>query len=326
MTGRRLIVVAAPPFAMGGKESFERLEKEGFSVVDVRPCASLSDDSLRNPLREAWAFISGNAPYLGPSFYELAPRLRVIAKMGAGYDNIDLRAATNRKVLVCYTPGANTKAVADYTLGLMLALCRRIPMVDRDVRAGQWNKYKGFELAGKTLALLGVGAVGRAVAERAGCFGLRLIGCDPYWPAEEAGELGIVRVELEELFSKADILSLHCPLTEDTRQVINRRSLGRMRSSALLINTARGELVDEEALTEALMNKDLAGAALDAFAEEPLGNTPLKSLENVILSPHTAWFTQEAMARMTDWTVDQIICAGDGRPPKWPINPEVMDL
>lgn len=326
MAVKPLVVIAAPPFAKDRDEPFERLKTAGFSVADVRPAVSLSDQTMRLALRDAWALVPGNAPYLGPAVYDLAPRLRVIAKMGAGYDNIDLPAATRHGVLVCYTPGANTAAVADYTLGLILALCRKIPVVDREVRAGRWEKCKGLELAGKRLGLLGVGAIGRAVAVRARGFGLDLIGYDPHWPEEAAAELAIERVSADDLFRKADILSLHCPLTERTRHIVNRRTLSLMKPTALLINTARGGLIDEEALAAALSEQNLAGAALDAFAEEPPGETPLKNLDHVILSPHTAWFTEEATARMTNWVVEQIIAIREGRSPRWPVNPEALDV
>lgn len=325
MASKPIVVIAAPPFARGRREPFTRLEEAGFDVIDARPALSLEDDSLRRALEGAWALVPGNAPRLGPGFFELAPRVRLIAKLGAGYDNIDMPEATRRGVLVCTTPGANTGAVADYTLGLILALCRRIPGVDRDVRAGGWEKVKGVELSGKTLGLVGAGAIGRAVAARAAGFGMRLMAYDPWWPEEAAAVLGLVRVELDEVFEKADILSLHCPLTGETRNVVDRRALGLMKPSALLINTARGGLIDEEALAEALSEGRLAGTALDAFAEEPLAvESPLRLSERVILSPHTAWFTEEAMTRMTDWTVDQIISVGQGGRPRHPVNPDVL--
>jgi len=324
MAAKPLIVVAAPPFALGRKEPFERLESAGFAVADIRPSLSPENDAARSSLKRAWGFIAGNAPRLGAEFLEMAPELRVIGKMGAGYDNIDLAAATERGVLVCHTPGVNTSAVADYTMGLILALGRRIPMVDRDVRAGLWTKHKGLELGGKTLGLLGVGAIGRAVAKRARGFEVRLIGYDPHWPSKEAEQLGMPRVGLEDLFQASDILSLHCPLTRETDRVVNRRTLARMKPTALLVNTARGELIDEDALAEALSDHKLGGAALDAFAREPLGESPLRHLENVILSSHTAWFTEEAMIRMTDGIVDQLIEIREGRLPQWPVNRNVL--
>ena len=324
MTTKPLIAIGAPPFAMGREGPFERLESAGFAVTDIRPCTSLADDSIRRSLNQAWGFVAGNAPYLGEEFLRLAPELRVIGKMGAGYDNIDLSAATQRGVLVCNTPGVNTPAVADYTMGLILGLSRGIPMVDRDVRAGRWHKRKGLELGGKTLGLLGVGAIGLAVAQRARGFGVHLIGCDPHWPSEDAARLGIARVDVEALFLDSDILSLHCPLTEETAQVVNRRTLARMKPTALLINTARGELVEEGALAEALADQKLGGAALDAFSREPLGESPLRDLENVLLSSHTAWFTEESMSRMTDGIVDQLIEVLEGRMPGWPVNRDVL--
>jgi len=324
MAEKPLIAIAAPPFALGREEPFERLEAAGFVVVDIRPLVSLEEDSARRSLAQAWGFVAGNAPHFGAELLALAPELRVIGKMGAGYDNIDLKAATEHGVLVCHTPGVNTSAVADYTMGLILALAREIPTVDRDVRAGRWPKHKGLELGGKTLGLLGVGAIGRAVAERARGFGVRLIGYDPHWPAKHAAQLGLVRVGLEELFQGSDILSLHCPLTRETDQVVNRRTLSRMKPTALLVNTARGELIDERALAEALSNGKLGGAALDAFVREPLGESPLRHLGNVVLSSHTAWFTEEAMIHMTDGIVDQLIEVWEGRPPQWPVNRDVL--
>jgi len=290
----------------------DRLAREGFEIYDVRPAMSLDDDAFRAPLAEAWGVIAGNMPIFGAELLDLAPNLKIICKMGVGLDNIDVNEAKRRGVLVCNSPGVNTLAVADYAMGLILALARQIVIADAEVRAGRWPKLRGWELNDRTLGLFGLGAIGQAVAVRAKAFGMKVAAHDVVWPEEFAMAQGIEHVAPEELFARADVLSLHCPLLPETRGIINARTLALMKPTALIINTARGGLIDDDALYNALNDGTIAGAGLDAFQHEPLENSPFVELKNVILSPHTAWFTQEAMIRMSESVVEQLIKAHCG--------------
>jgi D-3-phosphoglycerate dehydrogenase len=225
-----------------------------------------------------------------------APKLRVIGRAGVGVDNIDAEAATRRGIVVMNTPGANAVAVAELTIGLMLALARKLPAANSTMHAGKWEKknLQGTELKGKTLGILGLGRIGLEVAKRARGFGLEIIGSDPFVSAAVARENGIRLVTLDELIANSDYITLHVGLTPQTTGVINAKTLAAMKKGVRIINCARGELIDDAALVEALKSGQVAGAALDVFAVEPPKNSPYAELENVILTPHIAGSTAEA--------------------------------
>jgi D-3-phosphoglycerate dehydrogenase len=224
------------------------------------------------------------------------PRLRLISIWGTGTDNVDLAACRARGVAVTNTPGVNAHAVAEHTLALMLAVTRRIPTMDRDVRAGQWPRGLLVQLEGKTLGLVGLGAIGSRVARLAGAFGLRLV-ASTYGPDNgRAAAVGARHVPLGELLKESDIVSLHLRLSSDTRGFLGRDHLALMKPTAFLVNTARGALIDKAALVEALREGRLAGAALDVFHEEPVPpDDPILSLPNVVLTPHNAGMTREVI-------------------------------
>jgi D-3-phosphoglycerate dehydrogenase len=253
-------------------------------------------DGLPAALADADALVVRSAVQVDDALMEHAPRLRVIGRAGVGVDNIDAGAATRRGIVVMNTPGANAVAVAELTLGLMIALARKIPAATATMHAGKWEKknLQGSELRGKTLGILGLGRVGLEVAKRARGFGLEIVGSDPFVSAAVARENGIGLVTLEELFAKSDYLTLHVGLTPQTGGVINAKSLATMKKGVRIINCARGELIEDAALVEALKSGHVGGAALDVFHEEPLKNSPYFGLENVILSPHIAGSTAEA--------------------------------
>jgi D-3-phosphoglycerate dehydrogenase len=253
-------------------------------------------DGLPASLADADALVVRSAVQVDDALMEKAPKLRVIGRAGVGVDNIDAEAATRRGIVVMNTPGANAVAVAELTIGLMLALARKLPAANTSMHAGKWEKknLQGAELKGKTLGILGLGRVGLEVARRARGFGLEIIGSDPFVSAAVARENGILLVSLEELFSKADYLTLHVGLTPQTHGIINTKTLAAMKRGVRIINCARGELVEDAALAEALKSGQVAGAALDVFAEEPPKNSPYAGLDNVILTPHIAGSTGEA--------------------------------
>jgi D-3-phosphoglycerate dehydrogenase / 2-oxoglutarate reductase len=217
-----------------------------------------------------------------------ADRLKIIGRAGTGVDNVDLPSASDKGILVMNTPGANAMAAAEHTLALMLALARHIPQAAQSVREGRWDKKRfiGTELKGQTLGIIGLGKIGSIVAERAIGMGMEVLGHDPYITPEAAAKMGIIWVTLDDLLNRSDFITLHTPQTKETERIINRATISKMKIGARIINCARGGLIDEEALYEALKEGRLAGAALDVFASEPPGNHPLVALENVIATPH----------------------------------------
>ncbi|MBI4168781.1 MAG: phosphoglycerate dehydrogenase [Acidobacteria bacterium] len=237
-----------------------------------------------------------------------APRLRVIGRAGAGVDNIDVAAATRHGVVVMNAPGENTISAAEHTLSMILALARQIPRADRSMRAGCWERgsFLGVELFGKTLGVLGLGKVGREVAGRARAFGMEVIGYDPVLSEEVASRLGVALVPVDRIYERADFITLHLPLTEETRHLIGRDELLRCRQGVRIINVARGGIVDEAALAEALASGRVAGAALDVFENEPPAGSPLLSLDSVILTPHLGASTQEAQEKVAARIAEQI--------------------
>jgi len=253
-------------------------------------------DGLPAALADADALVVRSAVQVDDALMEHAPKLRVVGRAGVGVDNIDANAATRRGIVVMNTPGANAVAVAELTIGLMLALARKLPAANSTMHAGKWEKksLQGAELRGKTLGILGLGRIGLEVARRAKGFGLEIVGCDPFVSAAVARENGIKLVTLDELIAGSDYVTLHVGLTTQTAGVINAKSLAAMKKGVRIINCARGELVDDAALVEALKSGQVAGAALDVFVEEPAKNSPYAELDNVILTPHIAGSTAEA--------------------------------
>ena len=254
-------------------------------------------EAFGDSLRTADALIVRSATKVDRDLLTRAPRLRVVGRAGVGVDNIDLPEATERGIAVLNAPAGNTVSAAELTMALMLALVRRIPSADRSVRASEWkrSRFAGLELRGKSLGLVGAGRIGGEVARRARAFGMEIMGYDPYLTEERADELGVDRVEFEELLSRADVISLHVPLTDRTRMMIGGTELTAVKPGAFLVNVARGGVVDEAALAAALVDGRLAGAALDVYAQEPLeADSPLRTAPNIILTPHLGASTAEA--------------------------------
>jgi D-3-phosphoglycerate dehydrogenase len=254
------------------------------------------DGKLASQLESADALIVRSAVQVNAELLEHAHKLRVIGRAGVGVDNIDLDAATRKGIAVMNTPGANAIAVAEHTLALMLAMARHIGRANELMHAGKWEKksLQGTELKGKTIGIVGLGRVGMEVARRARAFGMEVVAHDPFVSTAVAKEQGIRMAKLEEIYADADYLSLHVGLTPQTAGMINADSIKKMKQGVRLVNCARGELIDEAALAQGLKQGRVAGAALDVFTEEPPKNSPLTTIENVILTPHIAGSTYEA--------------------------------
>jgi phosphoglycerate dehydrogenase-like enzyme len=302
------------------------LTDSGFDVIDPVGGFALSTDELRPHLPRIDALIAGGERMTGDLF-AVAPNLRVIARTGVGYDLIDLEAATARRVAVTITPGTNQEAVAEQTLAFILTLTRRIVANNRVIHAGGWDRALVTPVRGLTLGLVGMGRIGRAVANRALAFGMRVVACDPVADPEFDRQHGIPHVGLFELLALSDIVSLHLPLSSATRGMVDREFLSRMRPGSYLVNTSRGGLVVEDHLRQALISGHLAGAGLDVLNHEPPepGN-PLLGLDNVVLSPHIAGTDTESMSAMADLAAATIVELYQNR---WPsecvVNSELRE-
>jgi D-3-phosphoglycerate dehydrogenase / 2-oxoglutarate reductase len=308
----------------------ERIHQIGWDTLqrEVEAIAWPGED--KQPLAEAVKDAQGilvRVAKLSPAVIGAATRLQVIGKHGVGYDNIDIPAATARKVLVTNTPLANSTSVAEHALALLLAVARRIGESDRDLVRGSLRGqriYQGIELSGKVMGVVGLGSAGLRLARITGNgFGMRVLGFDPYkdpWP--EGIEQCTV---LEPLLRQADFISIHVPLTKETRNLIGREALGLLKPTAVLVNTARGGIVDEAAVAEALTAERLGGAGLDVVVDEPLKAThPLNGVPNLVLTPHIAGVTEEAMMRMAQHSAEDILRVLRGEPPKFPVNRELL--
>lgn len=268
------------------------LREPGWTVVTPEQI----DDKLAEHLADADALIVRSAVQVDGDLLAHANKLRVIGRAGVGVDNIELDPATRKGLVVMNTPGANAVAVAEHTLALMLSMARFIPKADALMHAGKWEKksLQGTELRGKTLGIVGLGKIGMEVAKRAKAFGMEILGHDPFVSPSVAKENGVKIASLDEIYAQADYLTLHVGLTPQTTGMINAESLKKMKKGIRLVNCARGELVNEVALAEALRNGQVASAALDVFVEEPLKDSPLTTLDNAILTPHLGGSTAEA--------------------------------
>ncbi|MBV9470118.1 MAG: hypothetical protein JOZ57_12855, partial [Abitibacteriaceae bacterium] len=281
------VLIASRSFGKNCPEVLDEMRDAG--------CVFLPNDLERAPteaeliarIGEADVLISGTEP-VTQQVLEAALRLKVISKHGVGYENIDLAAAKARGIPVCIAGGAIADSVADMSFALLLALARQVPQGHASVKAGQWKRFIGPELRGKTLGIVGLGQIGKGMCRRAKGFGLRTVARDAYQDTDFAASWGVEYLPLDELLAQADFISLHAPVTTETRHLIGQEQLARMKPTAFLINTARGELVDEAALYDALHNGIITGAATDVFVQEPPGDNPLLSLDNFIATPHSA--------------------------------------
>ena len=290
--------------------------------VDVR---DLDGKGLLAAIPEYHALVVRSRTKVTKEVLSRATRLKVVGRAGVGVDNIDVDEATARKIVVVNAPTASTVSVAELAIGHMISLLRHLPEADRSVKAGKWEKSKleGRELFGKTLGLLGSGRIGAEVAKRAQAFGMPVIAYDPYLPKAAASAVGIRLVDKDALFRDADVLSIHAALTPETRGLVGAPELAKMRPNAILVNCARGEIVDERALAEALRAKKISGAAIDVFATEPPSGSPLLEAPNVVFTPHLGASTSEGQSRAGAIVADQVLKVLAGKRPDFVVNPKV---
>jgi D-3-phosphoglycerate dehydrogenase / 2-oxoglutarate reductase len=308
------------------------IHERGVRVFDERfEVRVASDPSVATVIREiegVEGVIVRTAPF-PREIIEAAKGLKVIGRHGVGVDNIDVKAATEKGIVVVNTPNANATSVAEHTVTVIGALAKRTVAYDRATREGRWelrNSYTAVDLDGKTLGLIGIGRIGTMVARRvAVAFNMKVIAYDPYVTAEKAKELGVALcAQMDDVFRQADVVSLHTPLTPETRGFVNEAKLRLMKPTAFLINLSRGEVVDEKSLYEALKSGVIAGAAIDVYDPEPPANdSPLFALENILLSPHSAALTQECVIRMATGAAEGVVDLLSGKRPQFVVNPEV---
>jgi D-3-phosphoglycerate dehydrogenase len=298
-------VLVREPIAEAG---IRLLRDRGFEV-DVD-----GDSNLAETIGDYDAIVVRSATKVTAELIERAERLKVIGRAGVGIDNVDVAAATRRGIVVANAPESTVVSAAEHTIGLLVALTRNIPQAHAALKQGRWERkaYGGVELADKTLGVLGFGRIGQQVARRASGLGMRVVAYDPFVSPERFRELGVERVESEDgVYQAADFITLHLPLTDDTRGSIGTDAFARMRDGVRIVNAARGELVDEAALLEALRSGKVGGAALDVFAEEPYAG-PLLELDNVVVTPHLAASTEEAQDRAGVIIAEQVAAALEG--------------
>jgi phosphoglycerate dehydrogenase-like enzyme len=324
-SGRRVVLVSENGSHAPGE--LARLRAHGFELKDVSDAArALGQAELIAALDGAWGVIAGGLELYSREVLERCPELRVIARFGVGYDGVDVAAATDHGVAVLITPGANAEAVADYTLGLMLASLRRIVVADADVRAGRWRSGPPpRDLSGAIVGIVGLGKIGQAVARRLKAFGCRLIAVEPFPDQAACAALGVELATLDDMLPAVDVVTLHVPLAADTQHLIGAHELRLMKSTATLINTSRGSVVDGRALAKALRDGVIAGAALDVYEREPLpAGDDLLDAPNLVLTGHLAGFSEGALAAVVHAVVDGLIDLEEGRVARGCVNPSVF--
>src|SRR2546428_317451 len=281
----------------------DKISERGLRLLKEQPgwnTVLTTNETLEREIADADALIVRSATKVSAELLDKAPKLRAVGRAGVGVDNIDLEAATKRGVLVMSTPGGNAVSVAEHTFALLLSLARQVPRLDKAIHEGRWEKSSaaGTEVRGKTLGLIGLGRIGSEVAVRAGAFDMRVLAYDPFISEAAAREMSVELVALDKLLAESDFVSLHTALSPATQNLISARTIQKVKRGARIINTARGGLIDEDALAGARKGGQLAGAAVDVFAEEPPKNSPLTRLPNVIATPHVAGSTAEAQEQV----------------------------
>jgi D-3-phosphoglycerate dehydrogenase len=309
----------------------DTLAKEGIDMLskahDVEVRTGLSEDALCEAVADVQALVVRSATQVTAKVIAAAQNLEVIARAGVGVDNIDVDAATQRGVIVVNAPLANTLSTAEHAFGLMLAVARNLPQGHASLQAGRWdrNKYMGVELAGRTLGVVGLGRIGTEVANRARAFQMRVVAYDPYVAPERASALGIEMMDLDALLAESDFVTLHAVLHEGTRNLINAERLANAKPGIRIINAARGALIDEQALYDAVESGRVAGAGIDVFTEEPAVGNVLTTSDKIVVTPHLAASTIEAQDRAAIDVAEQVLDVLDGRAARFAVNAPLVD-
>lgn len=299
------------------KEAMEILEKNGY-ILELNPFdRTMTEDELIERIKGASALVAGSDKVTKRVLEAGSPTLKIVAKQGVGYNTIDIEAAKELGIAVTITPGANSKSVADLTVGLILNAARNISGMDRAIRNNEWYRYTGCELNNKIIGIVGMGHIGGEVAKRAYAFGMKILAYDIYPRQDFIEKYNVTYVSLEKLFKQSDVITLHAPAIKATENMINRDSLNLMKSTAILVNAARGELINEEDLYEALKNKKIGFAALDVYKNEPLKNSKLTDLENIVFTAHAGAYTKSAIIGAGVIASEEIVRVLSGEEPKF---------
>jgi len=318
------VLVTSTSFGKMVKEPVELLSNQSYEIIWNKLGRPLKEKEVMERVKGIDAYIAGLDDITARAI-EAADKLKVISKYGAGVDNIDIKAATKKKIVVTNTPEANTEAVADLTFGMILAIARYIPQADRSTKQGEWRKFFGRGISGKTLGIMGMGRIGKAVTRRAKGFRMKVIYWDCRRETNIEKEAQAEYVDLRTLLQKSDFVSLHLTLTKETTGLIGKEELKLMKPRAFLINTARGPIVNENALYECLRDKVIAGAAVDVYSNQPPKDSSLLSLDNIITTPHMGAYTYESIMNMGMMSVKNVIDVLNKRRPKHVVNPEVYE-
>ena len=319
------VLITATSFSEVTKEPEERLLEAGYEVVHNPYGRPMTAAEVAPLLEGVDGCAAGVDDFSAPAFAR-ADRLKVLARHGAGIDQVDLGECTRRGIVVTNLLGANAEAVADMALALMLSVARHTPEGDRTTKAGQWVNTYGVDLHRATVGLLGLGRIGKGVARRCLGFDARVLAYDPYFDEVWAGENGVERAEsLEQVMREGDFVSIHMPSTAETRKAINAEKIALMKPTAILVNTARGAIVDEDALAEALEEGRIFGAGLDVYAAEPPTESRLLKCERAVTMPHVSSNTPGALLAMGNGCVDAIMAVFKGERPNYVVNPDVYN-
>lgn len=300
------ILVTPRSFGKTDPALFDLLRNAGLEIAVNDTGGILDKKTLAERLADCDGVILGVDP-LDAGVIAAAPKLKAVAKYGVGVDNIDLAECERRGIKVSKTVGANADAVADFAFSLMLAMARKVVTIDAMCRRRDWTKVNGLDVYGRTLGLIGTGAIGRGVAKRARGFDMKVLGYDVFWNDKAAAEIGMQKADLETIYREADFISLHVPLTDETRGMIGREQLAMMKKTAIVINTARGGIIDEPALLDALKNKTIYGAGIDAFEEEPPADNAWFALDNIVIGSHSAASTNGATEKMGRMAAENLL-------------------
>lgn len=302
-----------------GLESIGREILQKSAQVEDR--TGINADELLKVVGEYDALIVRGRTKVTLPVFEAGSKLKVVGRAGVGVDNIDLNAARKCGVTVVNSPIATTMAVAELTLGMMLALAREISRADATMKSGKWLKkeFEGFELSGKTLGVIGYGRIGATVGKRAAAFDMRVLGYDPMLSAEEIRARGGEPAKLDELYARSDVITLHVPLTDETRNMLGAGAFSKMKKSVRIVCAARGGVIDEDALLAALESGQVGAAALDVFATEPPGATPLVTHPHVVVTPHIGAQTVEAQVRAAEDIASEVLAALQANPLRWKV-------
>ncbi len=309
----------------------DKIAQQGIDLLsrdhDVEVKTGLSEDELCEAVKDVRALIVRSQTQVTAKVLAAAGQLEIVARAGVGVDNVDVRAATDHGVIVVNAPHANTISTAEHAFGLMLAAARNTPQGHASLQGGAWerSKLQGVEVAGKTLGVVGLGRIGSEFAKRARAFEMRVIAFDPYVTADRAAALGVEMMELDDLLAEADFITLHTALTDANRGMINAERLAKMKKNAILVNAARGALVDEQALYDAVSNGTIAGAAIDVFSEEPAVGNILTTHPRIVVTPHLAASTNEAQDRAAIDVAEQVLEVLAGGAPRFPVNVPTVD-